>query len=45
MYRSPDLRRVSRNPRGRENVTKRAAREIKERERTVRFTATAKQRA
>jgi hypothetical protein len=43
MYRSLDLRKVSRNLRGRENATKRAAREIKEREKIVRFVATAKQ--
>jgi hypothetical protein len=42
MYRSLDLRRVSRNLRGRGNVIKRAAREIKERERTVRFIVIAK---
>jgi hypothetical protein len=41
MYRSPDLRRVSRNLQERENVSKRAVREIKERERTVRFVAIA----
>jgi hypothetical protein len=45
MYRSPDPRRVSRNLRGRGNATKRAARETKGQERTVRFAATAKQRA
>jgi hypothetical protein len=45
MYRSPDLRRVGRNPQGRGNATKRAARETKGQERTVRFAATAKQRA
>jgi hypothetical protein len=45
MYRSPDLRRVSRNLQGRGNATKRAARETKEQERTVKFAATAKQQA
>jgi hypothetical protein len=45
MYRSLDPRRVSRNLQGRGNVTKRAARETKGRERIVRFAAIAKQRA
>jgi hypothetical protein len=45
MYRSLDPRRVGRNLRGRENATKRAARETKERERMVRFIVIAKQRA
>jgi hypothetical protein len=45
MYRSLDPRRVSRNLRGRENAIKRAAREIKGRERTVRFVVIAKQQA
>jgi hypothetical protein len=45
MYRSLDLRRVSRNLRERGNAIKRVARETKGRERTVRFTVIAKQRA
>jgi hypothetical protein len=45
MYKSLDPRRVSRNLRGRRNAIKRVAREIKERERTVRFAVIAKQRA
>jgi hypothetical protein len=45
MYRSLDLRRVSRNLQGRGNAIKRAAREIKGREKTVKFAVIAKQRA
>jgi hypothetical protein len=45
MYRSLDPRRVGRNLQGRGNAIKRVAREIKGRERIVRFAVIAKQRA
>jgi uncharacterized protein YutE (UPF0331/DUF86 family) len=45
IYRSLDPRRVDRNLQERGNVIKRVAREIKGRERIVRFAATAKQQA